>query len=32
MDRIFAPRNPRWGALIDVRRGGNHLFLRYSFS
>jgi riboflavin biosynthesis pyrimidine reductase len=32
MDRIFAPRNPRWGALIDVRRGGSHLFLRYSFS
>ena len=32
MDRIFAPRDPRWGALIDVRRGGSHLFLRYSFS
>ncbi len=32
MNRIFAPRNPRWGALIDVRRGGSHLFLRYSFS
>jgi riboflavin biosynthesis pyrimidine reductase len=32
MDRIFAPRNPRWGALIDVRRGASHLFLRYSFS
>ena len=32
MDRIFAPRNPRWGVLMDVRRGGNHLFLRYSFS
>ena len=32
MGRIFAPRSPRWGALIDVRRGGNHLFLRYSFS
>jgi riboflavin biosynthesis pyrimidine reductase len=32
MDRIFAPRNPRWGALTDVRRGGSHLFLRYSFS
>jgi riboflavin biosynthesis pyrimidine reductase len=31
MDRIFAPRDPRWGALIDVRRGGSHLFLRYSF-
>src|SRR4029077_16495789 len=32
MDRIFAPRNPRGGALSEVRRGGNHLFLRYSFS
>ena len=28
----FAPDDPRWGALVDVRRGGSHLFLRYSFA
>jgi riboflavin biosynthesis pyrimidine reductase len=27
----FAPRDARWGTLIDVRRGSSHLFLRYSF-
>lgn len=26
---IFAPDLPRWGRLTAVRRGGNHLFLRY---
>jgi hypothetical protein len=31
MGRRFAPRNPKWGALTDVRRGARHLFLRYSF-
>jgi riboflavin biosynthesis pyrimidine reductase len=31
MEETFAPRDPRWGTLIDVRRGGNLLFLRYSF-
>jgi riboflavin biosynthesis pyrimidine reductase len=28
--RTFAPRNPRWGTLIDLRQGGSHLFLRYA--
>ncbi len=32
MGRAFAPRNARWGTLIDVRRGSSHLFLRYSFA
>ncbi|HXA36398.1 MAG TPA: dihydrofolate reductase family protein [Steroidobacteraceae bacterium] len=31
MERIFAPRDPLWGTLTDVRRGDSHLFLRYSF-
>ena len=31
MGKAFAPRDPLWGKLIDLRRGGNHLFLRYSF-
>jgi riboflavin biosynthesis pyrimidine reductase len=31
MGELFAPRNARWGTLIDVRRGKDHLFLRYSF-
>jgi riboflavin biosynthesis pyrimidine reductase len=31
MGETFAPRDPRWGTLIDVRRGRDHLFLRYSF-
>ena len=31
MGRTFAPRRPLWGRLMDLRRGGNHLFLRYSF-
>jgi riboflavin biosynthesis pyrimidine reductase len=31
MGKAFAPRDPLWGTLIDVRRGGSHLFLRYSF-
>ena len=29
--RTFAPQNPLWGSLIDLRRGKSHLFLRYSF-
>jgi hypothetical protein len=29
---VFAPRNPLWGKLIDVRQGASHLFLRYSFA
>ena len=32
MGRTFAPRSPLWGTLIDLRRGSNHLFLRYSFA
>ena len=31
MGKLFAPRAALWGTLIDVRRGGSHLFLRYSF-
>jgi riboflavin biosynthesis pyrimidine reductase len=30
-DRLFAPDNSRWAELVSVRRGDNHLFLRYSF-
>ena len=31
MGKQFAPNDPLWGTLIDVRRGSRHLFLRYSF-
>ena len=31
MGRTFAPRRPLWGTLVDARRGGRLLFLRYSF-
>jgi riboflavin biosynthesis pyrimidine reductase len=31
MGKSFAPLNPLWGTLSDVRRGNSHLFLRYSF-
>ena len=31
MGQQFAPRNPLWGQLVDVRQAGSHLFLRYSF-
>jgi riboflavin biosynthesis pyrimidine reductase len=31
MGKLFAPRDPRWATLIDVRRGSELLFLRYSF-
>lgn len=31
MGKMFAPHNPVWGTLIDLRRGSSHLFLRYSF-
>ena len=27
----FAPEQPIWGTLVDVKRASNHLFLRYSF-
>jgi riboflavin biosynthesis pyrimidine reductase len=29
--RTFAPEHPRWGTLLSVKRGGDHLFLRYAF-
>jgi riboflavin biosynthesis pyrimidine reductase len=29
--KTFAPHDPLWGTLTDVRRGNSHLFLRYSF-
>jgi riboflavin biosynthesis pyrimidine reductase len=32
MGTAFAPRDPLWGRLTDVRRGNSHLFLRYSFA
>jgi riboflavin biosynthesis pyrimidine reductase len=31
MGKVFAPRNPLWARLTDVRQGDSHLFLRYSF-
>jgi len=31
MGKMFAPGEAPWGTLIDVRRGGSHLFLRFSF-
>jgi riboflavin biosynthesis pyrimidine reductase len=30
--RTFAPTEPRWSELADVRRAGDLLFLRYAFS
>ena len=32
MGKVFAPRHPLWGQLMDVRQGASHLFLRYSFA
>lgn len=32
MGRTFAPRDPLWGRLIDLRRSESHLFLRYAFT
>jgi riboflavin biosynthesis pyrimidine reductase len=29
--KLFAPEHPLWGTLIGVKRGGSHLFLRYTF-
>ena len=29
--KILAPQSPVWGSLIGVKRGGDHLFLRYAF-
>jgi riboflavin biosynthesis pyrimidine reductase len=30
--RRFAPEHPLWGTLVGVKRGGSHIFLRYSFA
>jgi riboflavin biosynthesis pyrimidine reductase len=30
--RLFAPDDPVWGTLAGVKRGGNHLLLRYAFA
>lgn len=32
MGAHFAPRDPLWGTLRDVRRGGSQLFLRYALN
>jgi riboflavin biosynthesis pyrimidine reductase len=32
MGQTFAPRDPLWGTLSDVRRGSSHLYLRFSFA
>jgi riboflavin biosynthesis pyrimidine reductase len=32
MGKTFAPRDPLWGQLTDVRQGSRLLFLRYSFA
>jgi riboflavin biosynthesis pyrimidine reductase len=32
MGKTFAPRDPLWGRLVDVRQGSRLLFLRYCFS
>ncbi|MBV8084055.1 MAG: dihydrofolate reductase family protein [Chloroflexi bacterium] len=29
--RAFAPDNPIWGNLVSLKKGGDHLFLRYRF-
>jgi riboflavin biosynthesis pyrimidine reductase len=31
MGETFAPKDPLWGRLVDVRRGSRLLFLRYAF-
>jgi len=31
MGQAFPAESMRWGALTDARRGGSHLFLRYTF-
>lgn len=30
--RSFAPEHPLWGTLAGVKRGGNHLFMRYALA
>jgi riboflavin biosynthesis pyrimidine reductase len=29
--KLFAPEDPVWGTLVGLKRGGDHLFLRYAF-
>ena len=29
--KLLAPGHPIWATLLGVKRGGNHLFLRYAF-
>ncbi len=29
--QVFAPEHELWGGLLSVKRGGDHLFLRYGF-
>jgi riboflavin biosynthesis pyrimidine reductase len=29
--QVFAPEHPLWSKLVSVKRGGDHLFLRYEF-
>jgi riboflavin biosynthesis pyrimidine reductase len=31
MGKAFAPKHALWGSLTDMRHGGSHLYLRYSF-
>lgn len=31
MGKLFAPDHPMWGSLASVKRGEDHLFLRYRF-
>ncbi len=28
----LAPEDPMWGTLLGLKRGGDHLFLRYGFA
>lgn len=32
MGHLFAPDDPLWGSLVDIRRAGSHLFLRYTLT
>ncbi|HEU0166189.1 MAG TPA: deaminase, partial [Chloroflexota bacterium] len=29
--RAFAPDHPIWGNLVSLKKGGDHLYLRYAF-
>jgi riboflavin biosynthesis pyrimidine reductase len=30
--KLFAPESPVWGTLVGLKRGGDHLLLRYAFA